>query len=325
MKKVFEKYITGRKKSTMKYKNFIMIAVMLLILMPVTVYGSQTYISDSSGVLRSSTIKKVESNLAKLEVNTGAQARIVVVKSLDGMNIDDYAEQIAKTSTSTNSYAVFLVFVQDRKNKFLVGEGMNTVFSSTQIDRIASLPNEYFRNNDFDAGILKVGEAIDQNITTKTVRSNNAVVGNVTSKITFIFLEIFILILITYIIRRKVYRSYHNNNDDRYYNPNNINDNPSGQYYNNGSRENVGNTTIINNYASHSNGFMEGVIIGEILSNQHGHDNHECQHSDYVSENYETSLNHNNEDGNNTTSGEWGDLSGTSSWDSSSVEDGSSD
>ena len=339
----------------MRFKKVIFLAVLFLVLIPFTTLAAATYIKDDAGVLSSSTIQQINTNLAKLEKNTGSQVRIVTVKSLQGKNIDDYAASVAKTSTSTDKYAVFVVAAGDHKNKFLVGPGLNAVFVSSEIEKIAKLPNSYFKNNDFNTGILKVGKEIDEDITTKAVKSDKAkVIDNGLGKtvqakkshtglIIFLILLIVMIAAVIYYFKKKAKESVdqfarenglnnHSQQEDKGFRSaklseeeQNYNRPPSNTNPIQGGPNVVNNTTVINQnggYGYGGNGFVDGMIVGEMLSHNH-HDDHHEYYDDHHNDTTNSSLE--DEEESKVSSGSWGSSDGDSDWGDSSSDSSSSD
>lgn len=296
----------------MKFKKITCTLITFLIFLSVSVLAAQNYVNDSAGVLSSSTINLAEKNFSALQNKTGAYFRVQTIKSLNGKSMNDYAQTVANEITSTDKYAIFIVSTQDHKIKFLVGPGLNAVFSSAEKDRIASLPNQYFKNNDFNTGILKVGEAVDKDITAKAVQTGNAVVvDNGMSKtvqpvkakeshagtVIFIIFLVVAGIVIIYIIKKKSQTDV-----DKFARQHGVNNGSNGKTFSSSNFANgkgntsystnreepnqmgANHTTIINN-GSYNNdrGFVEGMILGEMLEHHDHHDHHEhYDHHDNV-------------------------------------------
>lgn len=340
----------------MKLKMYYVLTVLFLFLSSATGLAAENYVKDNAGVLNSSTVTQVNANLTKLENNTKTQAKIVIIKSLEGKNIDEYTSSVAKT-LKTDKYAIFVVSVGDHKNKFLVGKGLNNVFTESEINRISSLPNEYFKKNDFNTGILKVGQAIDEGITTKAIKTNQVEVVNnglnktvqpkksYTGLIVFLVIMAAAIIFFIYWLKKRANKKAedfarrngldYDSNDSGTYRSSDVsggtstfkNTNPS-THQDSFNERTVNNTTIINNQGYNSgysnNGFVEGMIVGEMLENNHNREDnyhHEERHENNNHSNDSSNLDNDNE--NKTSSGDWGLSSGSSDWGSS--DSGSSD
>ncbi|MDR3598696.1 TPM domain-containing protein [Clostridium sp.] len=357
----------------MKIGKIILLNFLVVLLLSIGVYASGKYIVDDAKVLKQDTINTVEENLGKIEQNTEVTVKFDLVKSLGGKSIDDYAKQYAKDNINGEQYILFVSSIGDKKNKLLVGSKANNILSQADIDQILSLPNNDFKANNFDAGIIKVGKALDEKVTTKAVKTGKAEVVNndYSTKVEHktsgasIFGTILILAIIGgiafFVIRRKINNDYEkrkrkfaeDNNVDSYADSEdnsfrsadmNRNDRTENSYSSNGNNSynssnrayndqyvpnghsTVNNTTIINN---NNDEFVEGMVVGSILSDSTHHNHHHDYDDDYRES--ERSYNQGSSYGGNKsshgneqtyTSGDWND--NTSSWGSSSDDSSSS-
>jgi uncharacterized membrane protein YgcG len=204
----------------MKIGKIILLNFLVVLLLSIGVYASGKYIVDDAKVLKQDTINTVEENLGKIEQNTEVTVKFDLVKSLGGKSIDDYAKQYAKDNINGEQYILFVSSIGDKKNKLLVGSKANNILSQADIDQILSLPNNDFKANNFDAGIIKVGKALDEKVTTKAVKTGKAEVVNndYSTKVEHktsgasIFGTILILAIIGgiafFVIRRKINNDY---------------------------------------------------------------------------------------------------------------------
>lgn len=204
----------------MKIGKIFLLNLLFIFLLSIGVSASGKYIVDDAKVLKQETLNTVEDNLAKIEKNTEVTVKFDLVQSLGGKSIDDYAKQYAKSNISGDQYILFVSSIGDKKNKLLVGSKANSILSSSDIDNIVSLPNQDFKANNFDAGIIKVGKALDEKVTTKAVKSGKAQVvkDDYSTKVEHktssgsIFGTIIIIAIIGgiifFIIRRKINSDY---------------------------------------------------------------------------------------------------------------------
>ncbi|NRY59147.1 putative membrane protein YgcG [Clostridium beijerinckii] len=393
----------------MKVRKIILSSLILLLLMSIGVYAADKHIVDDAKVLKQDTINTVEQNLSKIEKNTDVIVKFDVVKTLNGKSIDDYSKEYAKSNISGEQYILFVTSIGDKKNKILVGDKANDILSQSDISNIVALPNSDFKANNFDSGIMKVGKALDEKVTTKAVNTGKAEVvkdgysKTVSHKTNYfgIFIIIIVIIVIAMIlfkvIKNKMNKDYEerkrkfaeeNNlesyldSDDNSFHSGNIsksetkqnysshgnepdykNNNESSSNFNNNSTRtsdnasnnydtypsgsHVNNTTIINNNNS-NNDFLEGMIVGEMVSeSSRNHHEHYTEEHGYRDDNEHyrdtSSYNSNSLDNNSSKesdssadsssdsvylSGNWDSDNSTSSWesddDSSSDSDGSS-
>lgn len=123
-------------------------------------------IHDEAHVLQQSTIENLERLLEQHEDSTGNQVAVLVIPSLDGDNLEEYALRVAhdewKLGSGNNDNGVLLLVVKDdRKVRIEVGEGLEGTLPDAVANRI--IRNEmapFFREQDYDAGITAGVQAI---------------------------------------------------------------------------------------------------------------------------------------------------------------------
>lgn len=158
----------------MKIGKIILLNIMFILLLSIGVSAASKYIVDDAKVLKQDTINTIDTNLSKIEKNTEVIVKFDVIKSLNGKDIEEYAKQYAKDNIKGDQYILFVSSIGDRKNKILVGEKANSILSKSEVENIVSLPNADFKVSNFDAGIMKVGKALDEKVTTKAVAAGKA-------------------------------------------------------------------------------------------------------------------------------------------------------
>lgn len=117
-------------------------------------------VHDEANVLSGSTVQQLELQLKQFEDTTSNQMAILIIPSLEGDVIEDYALRVAhnewKLGQSKNDNGVLLLIaVEDRKMRIEVGYGLEGVLTDAtcnQIIRNEMAPN--FRRGDYDAGVL---------------------------------------------------------------------------------------------------------------------------------------------------------------------------
>ena len=220
----------------MKIGKIILLNIMFILLLSIGVSAASKYIVDDAKVLKQDTINTIDTNLSKIEKNTEVIVKFDVIKSLNGKDIEEYSKQYAKDNIKGDQYILFVSSIGDRKNKLLVGEKANSILSKSEVENIVSLPNADFKVSNFDAGIMKVGKALDEKVTTKAVASGKAEIKTdnysttVSAKINWfkvfgiLLLIVGIGFVIFILVKRKVDKDYeeskkkfaHENNLDEY-------------------------------------------------------------------------------------------------------------
>ncbi|MEI9919374.1 MAG: TPM domain-containing protein [Bacteroidota bacterium] len=115
-------------------------------------------IHDDANVL-SQQDKAMLEYLVKAEADsTSNQIAVLIIKSLDGDDIDSYAIRVAKEwklgQDNRDNGVLFLVAIEDRKMRIEVGRGLEGVLTdaqSSRIDRNNVAP--YFRQGDYSSGV----------------------------------------------------------------------------------------------------------------------------------------------------------------------------
>jgi uncharacterized protein len=123
-------------------------------------------IHDEAHVLQQQTIDSLEHMLTRHEDSTGNQIAVLVIPSLDGDNLEEYALRVAndawKLGTRNNDNGVLLlVVINDRKMRIEVGEGLEGPLPDAIANRI--IRNEmapFFREQNYDAGVMSGVHAI---------------------------------------------------------------------------------------------------------------------------------------------------------------------
>ncbi len=124
-----------------------------------------SYINDLAGALDAPTAVKLNGVLADLDAKTKAQVAVLVVKNLDGADIETYAVETYKKwgigDKKTSRGALLLVAVEDRKARIEVGYGLEGILPDGLTGSIQDkymIP--YFRTGDYATGITQGALAI---------------------------------------------------------------------------------------------------------------------------------------------------------------------
>jgi uncharacterized protein len=115
------------------------------------------YVTDLAGILTPQAKAQLEALGTELEQKTGAQMAIVTVKSLDGQEIEPYANdlfqhlRVGKKKEETG--VMLLVAPNERKYRTEVGYGLEPVINDARAGDAARLMVPYFRQGDYSAGV----------------------------------------------------------------------------------------------------------------------------------------------------------------------------
>jgi uncharacterized protein len=124
-----------------------------------------TRVHDEAKVLSEQTVQQLEAQLKVHEDSTSNQIAILIVNSLQGEIIEDYALRVAMKwklgQEKKDNGALLLISIEDRKMRIEVGYGLEGVLTDAMCNRIIRnemAPN--FRRGDYDAGVLAAVDAM---------------------------------------------------------------------------------------------------------------------------------------------------------------------
>jgi uncharacterized protein len=115
------------------------------------------YVTDRAGIIQLQTKDQLEALCKELEEKTGAQMAIVTVHSLDGGDIQTYANNLYKQfgvgSKKDDRGVLLLVAPNDRKYWTEVGYGLEPVITDARAGDAGRLLVPFFRKGDYNGGI----------------------------------------------------------------------------------------------------------------------------------------------------------------------------
>lgn len=129
------------------------------------------YVSNPDGVLRQATIDSLNRSIAHIWQSSSAEVVAVVVNSIDGNDIDDYATALFRHwgigKKDNNNGVLVLVSTEERKAVIRNGYGAEGILPDIICGRIIRdnmVP--HFREGDYDGGMLSAVARIDSLLTT---------------------------------------------------------------------------------------------------------------------------------------------------------------
>lgn len=115
-------------------------------------------VHDDAKVLSAETAQALERSLKTFEDSTTNQIAVLIISSLEGETVEDYALRVAEAwklgSAKNDNGVLLLISINDRKMRIEVGEGLEGPLPDALCSRI--IRNEIapaFRRQDYDAGI----------------------------------------------------------------------------------------------------------------------------------------------------------------------------
>jgi len=126
---------------------------------------TEFFVNDFAGCLTSQDETEIFNKAENLYNACKAQVVVVTVDSLDGYEIEDYSIGLAREwgigDKDKDSGILLLLSVNDREVRIEVGSGLEGALPDSKTGRILDTYGmEYFRNNDFSAGLTAVQDSL---------------------------------------------------------------------------------------------------------------------------------------------------------------------
>lgn len=115
---------------------------------------------------------KVSSRLSEFNSTSDTQIAVYIVDTLDGKNIDDQANAIAKTwqigYADTNKGVLIAIAIKDRKFRIETSNEASKYLTKNNIDSILNSSKSYMRKQDYDGAIINMIDSIAKYIKTNS-------------------------------------------------------------------------------------------------------------------------------------------------------------
>lgn len=126
---------------------------------------TEFFVNDFAGCLTSQDETEIFNKAENLYNACKAQVVVVTVDSLDGYEIEDYSIGLAREwgigDKDKDSGILLLLSVNDREVRIEVGSGLEGALPDSKTGRILDTYGmEYFRNDDFSAGLTAVQDSL---------------------------------------------------------------------------------------------------------------------------------------------------------------------
>jgi uncharacterized protein len=124
-------------------------------------------VNDYAGVIQQSQVQSLESQLERLERDTGHQVAVLTIPTLDGEDIEGFGIRVAESwkigKKGQDNGAVLLVAIKDRRLRLEVGYGLEGLVPDAIAKRItADYVVPRFRQQDYAGGIAAGVAALDK-------------------------------------------------------------------------------------------------------------------------------------------------------------------
>ena len=134
-----------------------------------------TWVTDMPSALRTETVAQVNSWISQFEQTTGGEMAIVVVESLDGLSVEEFAEKLFNLwgigKKGSDNGVLFLWSTGDRRVRVEVGYGFEGVLPDSKVGAILDayvIPR--FKLSQFDEGILAGVDALLKSARNEQIR-----------------------------------------------------------------------------------------------------------------------------------------------------------
>ena len=124
-----------------------------------------TWVTDMPGMLRADTIARLNSTIGEFERTNGAEMAVVVIRSLDGLSIEEAAVKLFELwnigKKSKDNGLLLLWSTGDRRVRVEVGYGLEGVLPDGKVGAILDayvMPK--FKSGEFDEGLLAGVDAL---------------------------------------------------------------------------------------------------------------------------------------------------------------------
>ncbi len=116
------------------------------------------HVSDFAGVMNPGDLADVEKTLTELEQKTGAQISVVTLKTLEGGQIDDFANRLFARwgigQKGKDNGLLLIAAIEDRKVRIETGYGFEGILPDAKAGRlIDQVVRPAFRNGDYSGGL----------------------------------------------------------------------------------------------------------------------------------------------------------------------------
>ncbi|MDD5091193.1 MAG: TPM domain-containing protein [Candidatus Wallbacteria bacterium] len=147
----------------MKHMIFFMVLAAFVIASAEIPGKSPTLFTDYAGLVPSDSRNSLEQKLLDLEHSTGCELAVLIVRSLDGLSVEDFAVQVFEKwgigKSGKDNGVLLLVSQSDRKVRIEVGYGLEDVLTD---GRIGEILDQHFvphaKRNDLKKAVMATAE-----------------------------------------------------------------------------------------------------------------------------------------------------------------------
>ena len=156
-------------------------------------------IVDQAGLLSTKLADALSRSLINLKRQTGTELALLTVNSLEGEPIENYSISVVDKwklgQKDKDNGILFLISLKDRKMRIEVGQGLEGEIPDAMAGRIISAVRPYFKNSDYQGGIVfglsKIVERLGHKLTNTPVTRRHKKKANPIGTLIFVVIFIF--------------------------------------------------------------------------------------------------------------------------------------
>lgn len=157
----------------MKKLILLLLLPLIFLIKPISAHAETTIPErPSNGVYdpKNYVTNKVTSRLAEFNSTSDTQIAVYIVDTLDGKNIDEQTNDVAKAwqigYSDTNKGILIAIAIKDRKFRIETSNEASKSLTKTNIDSILSSSKSYMRKEDYDGAVINMINLIQDYIKT---------------------------------------------------------------------------------------------------------------------------------------------------------------
>ena len=124
---------------------------------PISQLHASNYVNDFAGVLDKQTTTQLNDVCRQIDQKAGAQISVVVINSLDGSDIESYANTLFRTwgvgNKKTNKGVLILLAVSDHRYRTEVGYGLEPILPDGKVGGFGREAVPFLRQSDYDGAV----------------------------------------------------------------------------------------------------------------------------------------------------------------------------
>ncbi len=168
------------------------------------------WVNDYASVLNIKQKTRIESLISEFEQKTGNEIAVVIIKSLEGNNLEDFTNRLFERwgvgKKSRDNGIMLLIAMQERKIRIEIGYGLESIINDAmagEIIRETIAP--FFRQNLYAdgiyAGIFKIASIIAQKTGVKLDEKYTPELSGTNKTMSIIFFFIFVFFILPVFLR----------------------------------------------------------------------------------------------------------------------------